>query len=70
MPWGKFWGVVIGILIALQLNSWNEQKKSNQQINAALAEIREDLNRDKIVLENQVALLKGYLTAQKKCFDY
>jgi uncharacterized membrane protein YgaE (UPF0421/DUF939 family) len=36
--------VVIGILIALQINNWNEQRKSNQQELLLLRQLQLDLN--------------------------
>ena len=62
---GEILLVVIGILIALQVNNWNEQYKSNQRINSALAEIHDDLMLDRTVLQDHIAVLKGDLTAQK-----
>jgi hypothetical protein len=35
--------VVIGILIALQINNWNEQKKSEEKIDKLLVEVLQDL---------------------------
>ena len=57
--------VVIGILIALQVNNWNEQHKSNQRINSVLAEIHDDLMLDRTVLQDHIVVLMGDLTAQK-----
>ncbi|HKJ46852.1 MAG TPA: DUF6090 family protein [Balneolales bacterium] len=61
--------VVIGILIALQVNNWNEQHNSNQRINNALAEIHDDLVLDRTVLQDHIAVLKSDLTAQKNVID-
>ena len=61
--------VVIGILIALQVNNWNEQHKSNQRINNSLAEIHDDLVLDRTELQDHIAVLKGDLTAQKNVID-
>jgi hypothetical protein len=38
--------VVIGILIALQINNWNEKRKENATINTYLKGIMADLNND------------------------
>jgi len=40
--------VVIGILIALQINNWNEQRKVNGEILKALTEIRSNLVSDSL----------------------
>ncbi len=66
---GEILLVVIGILIALQVNNWNEKYKSNQRINSALAEIHDDLVLDRTVLQDHIAVLKGDLTAQKNVID-
>ncbi|HKK46779.1 MAG TPA: DUF6090 family protein [Balneolaceae bacterium] len=57
--------VVIGILIALQVNNWNEQKKLTKKINSALAEIHDDLMLDRTVLQDHIVVLQGDLKAQK-----
>ena len=38
--------VVIGILIALQINNWNEWRKSQQKVVAQLRSLQGDLKRD------------------------
>ena len=43
--------VVIGILIALQINNWNEGRKQKNEINGALTQILNDLKQDKEVLD-------------------
>ena len=43
--------VVIGILIALQINNWNETKKNTIAIRNVLLEIKEDLIQDKSLLK-------------------
>lgn len=44
--------VVIGILIALQINNWNENKKNIKFENEILTQIRDNLQKDKKSLEN------------------
>lgn len=56
--------VVVGILIALQINNWNEYRKSGEVELALLRELKADLEYNKgelevIILENQ-KYLKGY----------
>ena len=48
--------VVIGILIALQINTWNEERKDKATGDQYLADIRQDL-------ENDLDQMKGILTA-------
>ncbi|WP_349350957.1 DUF6090 family protein [Flagellimonas sp. MMG031] len=43
--------VVIGILIALQVNNWNENRKSRSFEQEMLAQIRENLEVDKMDLK-------------------
>ena len=43
---GEILLVVIGILIALQVNNWNEERKTKQQLNDFLVEIQNDLSDD------------------------
>ena len=44
--------VVIGILIALQVNNWNEQRKSNEKFNAVLEQIYTIIDQDVQKLSN------------------
>ena len=48
--------VVIGILIALQINTWNEARKDKATGDQYLADIRQDL-------ENDLDQMKGILMA-------
>jgi hypothetical protein len=43
--------VVIGILIALQINNWNENRKQTKLVNGVLLEIYQNLKEDKKELE-------------------
>ena len=51
--------VVIGILIALSINSWNEQRKSNLQEKALLQELQKNL-------QSNLEILDGYITLHKE----
>jgi hypothetical protein len=44
--------VVIGILIALQINNWNELRKSNLEERSALENIHRDFIKNKAILED------------------
>jgi hypothetical protein len=46
--------VVIGILIALQINNWNENRKENRKAKSYLINIKEDLILDTIQYSNAV----------------
>ena len=40
--------VVIGILIAMQINNWNEQRKIDNEVLKVLKEVRSDLMNDSL----------------------
>ncbi len=46
--------VVIGILIALQINNWNEEKKGKAELNQYLSSLKENIKNDIIVLDSLV----------------
>jgi len=50
--------VVIGILIALQVNTWNEQLKKNKLKNEYIAALANDLSKDKKQLNSRLNLNK------------
>jgi hypothetical protein len=50
---GEILLVVIGILIALQIDNWNEEKKEKQRLNDFLTEIQKDLS-DDILKANRI----------------
>ena len=51
--------MVIGILIALQIDNWNEEKKERQRLNDFLTEIQKDLSEDILkanrIIDNHIA---------------
>jgi len=49
---GEIFLVVVGIIIALQINNWNEDKKSQKAANYVLQEILNNLNEDASILED------------------
>jgi hypothetical protein len=58
--------VVIGILMALQINNWNENNKEAKAISRVLVEIKEDLVQDKSELELNLEIHSKDLEAQKR----
>jgi hypothetical protein len=53
--------VVIGILIALQINNWNENKKSTAKVEELLAALKEDLVQDTLLItENLPFIIDQY----------
>ncbi len=57
--------VVIGILIALQINNWNEGIKKDELVKSYLVTIKDNLNQDLEGFEKQIQILK----TQKKEID-
>ena len=51
--------VVIGILIALSINNWNEERKSDKQIQLLLNSLVEAIKQDKVYL-NRTAILHEF----------
>ena len=47
--------VVIGILIALSINTWNETNKNKKEASFQLSKLRDNLNADKTQLKNAIA---------------
>ena len=60
--------VVIGILIALQINTWNEQRKSKKATMVYMDRLIDDLRSDTIMLSDhiQAAVLKNQFCKQIK----
>ncbi|WP_458628410.1 DUF6090 family protein [Winogradskyella sp. PC D3.3] len=58
--------VVIGILIALQINNWNENRKQVNTQNAIYQTVKEDLETDILEFE---PFIKEYFTVRKPAFD-
>ena len=50
--------VVIGILIALQVNNWNQNKNSENKTLISLSSLAEELNSNKKVLKSNIDLIK------------
>ena len=56
---GEILLVVIGILIALQINNWNERKKSTSQLHSQLIAIQNDINSDLTLFDQRQEILKS-----------
>ena len=53
--------VVIGILIALQINNWNEDRKTNIKIKKSLVALRNDLIQDTVLIfEKRPFIIEQY----------
>ena len=57
--------VVIGILIALQINNWNEKNKKNSNIKQAFLEVQNNLVNDSIQITNVLQRFNEELKIQK-----
>jgi hypothetical protein len=62
--------VVIGILLALQINNWNEEKKNVKRENAFLINIYEDLHADSLRLVEIKATLETAVTYKRVFENY
>jgi len=57
--------VVIGILIALQINNWNESRKQSISENAFITSVKKDLKEDKDYTNLVIELIKPRIEAYK-----
>ena len=60
---GEIFLVVIGILIALQVNNLNEQRKAEATRQGYYYQILEDLSKDKIYIEETISLLDSTINS-------
>jgi hypothetical protein len=61
--------VVIGIMIALQINNWNEQKKVNRELVEVLKEVRSNLIADSLKIYEIHTLKSEDIKTQYKVID-
>ena len=61
--------VVIGILIALQINNWNENNKKNQLKQEYINALINDLTKDTIQLQKSITYNKNRLIANTEVLD-
>ena len=57
--------VVIGILIALQINNWNENRINNSKLRTYLTEIIKDFKNDTLSINNSINLAKRRIETTK-----
>jgi hypothetical protein len=61
--------VVIGILIALSINTWNENNKSEQEARFQLSKLKDNLNSDKIQLKAAISQTNLYINNLVFCVN-
>ena len=61
--------VVIGILIALSINNWNEQSKQNSSIQQALLEVHNNLVNDSLQMTRVFERMNTELKTQQEIID-
>lgn len=62
--------VVIGILIALQINTWNEQRKQNKQELYTLKQLKVEFQADSIALNDIMRLTNGKTNTIKQIMRF
>ncbi len=62
--------VVIGILIALQINNWNEQRKENLRETKLKSELIEEFEKDLTQLESKIEIRNRLIKASLKLLSY
>lgn len=62
--------VVIGILIALQINNWNEERKTHKAEQEALVNLKEDFAYNKVEIDSLITELKEKVNMNLKVLDY
>ena len=62
--------VVIGILIALQINNWNEQRKENQKEQAILKRLKKEFISNRKQLFNKIELRNTIIDSSRKLLEY
>ena len=63
---GEILLVVIGILIALQVNNWNEEVKAGNELNQYLQTIQSNIQADQEVLDSLIVLRREIIEQSKK----
>jgi hypothetical protein len=62
--------VVIGILIALQINSWNEVRKNNIKEQQILSQLKDEYNANLLQLEQKITHRKKIIEAANKVLQF
>ena len=67
---GEILLVVVGILIALQINNWNEDRKERKQEKDLLAQLESEFQNNLEQLEDKIALRETMITSSLKLLEY
>ncbi len=62
--------VVIGILIALQINNWNENRKERQEEKALLTQLQSEFESNSKQLNDKITIRNNMIAASLKLLDY
>jgi len=62
--------VVIGILIALQINNWNEKRKVNIDEQNALLNLKKDFEYNKIIIDSLIKSTKSSVEGNLKILEF
>ena len=62
--------VVIGILIALQINNWNENRKERAQETVVLEQLLSDFNSNLIQLDQKIAMREDFTNSSLKLLKF
>jgi type II secretory pathway pseudopilin PulG len=62
--------VMIGILLALQVNTWNEYRKNNIQEQQILSQLKDEYTANLLQLEQKIAHRKKMIAAANKVLQY
>lgn len=66
---GEILLVVVGILLALQINNWNEDRKSKKELTTILKTISSDLKQDTLVAINIISVYDTIKANSNKLLD-
>ena len=67
---GEILLVVVGILIALQINNWNEHRKAQKQEYQMISQLLEDAKTDSIFYDSRLTLFKNQLNSYEALINY
>ncbi|MEM6516349.1 MAG: DUF6090 family protein [Bacteroidota bacterium] len=62
--------VVIGILIALQINNWNEQRKENSKEQAILKRLEKEFKSNREQLLDKIEIRNAIIESSRRLLDY